>query len=121
MVFTAGGLASSTKGVLDLCTGAAAGRATTLGLEALGQILGESANRTIVKLLARTSGQILSGSVTLVFGGVTMLWDMYNLKSGIKQLADGSEEGAGMIREIADQLEAALSEMTEHQESIEQT
>ena len=74
-----------------------------------------------VKLLARTSGQILSGSVTLVFGGVTMLWDMYNLKSGIKQLADGSEEGAGMIREIADQLEAALSEMTEHQESTEQT
>ena len=26
-----------------------------------------------------------------------------------------------MIREIADQLEAALSEMTEHQESTEQT
>ena len=90
-------------------------------LETMGGMLGETANRTIMKVVARTSGQVLSGSVTLVFGGVTMLWDMYNLKSGIKQLADGSEEGAKMIREIADQLEVALSEMTEHQESTEQT
>ena len=57
--------------------------------------------------------------MTLVFGGVTMLWDMYNLKSGVKQLADGSEEGARVIREIADQLELALTQMTEHQRTTE--
>ena len=111
---TVGGLASSTKAVVDVCTGAAAGGTLVPSLEALGQILGERANRTIMKLLARTSGQVLSGSVTLVFGGVTMLWDMYSLRSGVKQLADGSEEGARLIREIADQLELALTEMTEH-------
>ena len=121
MAFTVGGLASSTKGVLDVCTGAASGRTTVLGLEALGKILGESANKSIMKLLARTSGQVLSGSVTLVFGGVTMLWDMYNLQSGVRQLADGSQEGARLIREIADQLELALREMTEHQQSTAQT
>ena len=121
VAFTVGGLASSTKGVLDVCTGAASGRTAVLGLEALGKILGESANKSIMKLLARTSGQVLSGSVTLVFGGVTMLWDMYNLQSGVRQLADGSQEGARLIREIADQLELALREMTEHQQSTAQT
>ena len=121
LAFTVGGLASSTKGVVDLCTGAAAGGTLVPSLEALGQILGERANRTIMKLLAQTSGQVLSGSVTLVFGGVTMLWDMYNLKSGVRQLADGSQEGALIIREIADQLEVALTQMTEHQERTSQT
>ena len=57
-----GGLASSTKGVVDVCTGAAAGGTLVPSLEALGQILGESANKTIMRLLARTSGQVLSGS-----------------------------------------------------------
>ena len=71
----------------------------------MSQIFGENVNKEIVKLLARTSGQVLSGfkisistkshfgktqkksylylgTVTSVFGGVTMLWDMYQLKTG---------------------------------------
>ena len=62
--------------------------------------------------MARTSGQVLSGTVTSVLGGVTMLWDMYQLKDGLAQLADGSEEGVEQIREIATQLELALSHFT---------
>ena len=48
--------------MVDVCTGAAAGGTLVPSLEALGQILGESANKTIMRLLARTSGQVLSGS-----------------------------------------------------------
>jgi len=119
VVFTVGGLASSTKGVLDIIRGATPGQTIIGGLEAVSQIFGESVNKEIVKLLARTSGQVLSGTVTSVFGGVTMLWDMYQLKSGVQQLADGSEEGAQQIRDIATQLEVALTEFTEHQTQSE--
>ena len=53
--------------------------------------------------------------MTSVLGGVTMLWDMYQLRAGVDQLADGSEEGAQQIREIATQLELALAQFTEQQ------
>ena len=113
VVFTVGSLASSTKGLMDIVRGATPGNTILAGLESIGQIFGENINKEIVKLLARTSGQVLSGTVTSVFGGVTMLWDMYQLKSGVEQLADGSEEGAEQIREIAHQLELALLDFTE--------
>ena len=60
----------------------------------------------VADTLARTSWGILDGSVTLVFGGVTMLWDMYNLQSRVRQLAGRQDDH--LIREIADQLELAL-------------
>ena len=66
-----------------------------------------------MKLLARTSGQVLSGTVTSVFGGVTMLWDMYQLKNGVQQLAGGGEEGAREMKEIANQLEEGLMDFSE--------
>jgi len=120
LVFTVGGLASGTKGLLDVVRGATPGQTIIAGLETLGSIFGENVNKEIVKLLARTSGQVLSGTVTSVFGGVTMLWDMYQLKSGVQQLAGGGEEGAEQIREIANQLEQGLMEFSEkHQDSIE--
>ena len=113
VLFTVGSLASSSKGVLDILRGATPGQTILGGLEAVSQIFGENINKEIVKLLARTSGQVLSGTVTSVLGGVTMLWDMYQLKDGLAQLADGSEEGAEQIREIATQLELALSHFTQ--------
>ena len=113
MVFTVGGLASGTKGLLDAVRGATAGQTIVAGLETIGSIFGENVNKEIMKLLARTSGQVLSGTVTSVFGGVTMLWDMYQLKNGVQQLAGGGEEGADQIREIANQLEEGLKEFTE--------
>ena len=107
------GLASGTKGLLDVVRGATPGQTIVAGLETLGSIFGENVNKEIVKLLARTSGQVLSGTVTSVFGGVTMLWDMYQLKNGVQQLAGGGEEGAIQIREIANQLEEGLNEFSE--------
>ena len=82
VLFTVGSLASSSKGVLDILRGATPGQTILGGLEAVSQIFGENINKEIVKLLARTSGQVLSGTVTSVLGGVTMLWDMYQLKTG---------------------------------------
>ena len=93
--------------------GATPGQTIVAGLETIGSIFGENVNKEIVKLLARTSGQVLSGTVTSVFGGVTMLWDMYQLKNGVQQLASGGEEGANQLREIANQLEEGLNEFTE--------
>merc|ERR1712106_1141529 len=113
LVYTVGGLASGTKGLLDVVRGATPGQTIVAGLETIGSIFGENVNKEIVKLLARTSGQVLSGTVTSVFGGVTMLWDMYQLKNGVKELAAGGEEGAIQIREIANQLEEGLMEFTE--------
>ena len=107
------GLASGTKGLLDVVRGATPGQTIVAGLETLGSIFGENVNKEIVRLLARTSGQVLSGTVTSVFGGVTMLWDMYQLKNGVKELAAGGEEGAIQIREIANQLEEGLMEFSE--------
>ena len=42
-----------------------------------------------------------------------LLWDMYQLKNGVQQLAGGGEEGANQLREIANQLEEGLIEFTE--------
>ena len=65
------------------------------GLEAVGSIFGENVNKEIAKLVAQVqisisiksdfvsdtkgAGKVLSGTVTSVFGGVTMLWDMYQV------------------------------------------
>merc|ERR1712025_131081 len=97
----------------DAVRGATAGQTIVAGPETIGSIFGENVNKEIMKLLARTSGQVLSGTVTSVFGGVTMLWDMYQLKNGVQQLAGGGEEGAIQIREIANQLEEGLNEFRE--------
>jgi hypothetical protein len=52
----------------------------------------------------------LAGTVTSMFGAVTMVWDMYQLSSGIQKLAQGREEGAKQIRNIANQLEEGLQQ-----------
>ena len=117
LAFTVGGLASSTKGLLDIVRGATPGQTILAGLGSLGQIFGENVNKEIVKVLARTSGQVLSGTVTSVLGGVTMLWDMYQLRAGIQRIVEGGgEEAAAQIRDIARQLEAGLREFSEQQE-----
>ena len=117
VVFTVGGLASSTKGLLDIVRGATPGQTILAGLGSLGQIFGENVNKEIVKVLARTSGQVLSGTVTSVLGGVTMLWDMYQLRAGLQRIVEGGgEEAAAQIRDIARQLEAGLREFSEQQE-----
>ena len=51
-------LTEFSQGVLDIIRGATPGQTILGGLEAVSQIFGESVNKEIVKLLARTSGQV---------------------------------------------------------------
>ena len=37
----------------------------------------------------QNGSRVISGAVTSVFGGVTLLWDVYQLKDGVKELAAG--------------------------------
>ena len=90
--------------IMKLITGTGA-------LEAVGRALGETANKEIMKVVAHTGGHVLSGVLHGVIGGAVMLVDIYHLKHAVEALADGSEEGAQQIREIADQLEQALSQI----------
>jgi len=108
VALTVGGLASSTKGFLDLVRGSAPGSTITTGLEVVGQIFGEDVNKEITKILLSSGSRVISGAVTSVFGGVTLLWDVYQLRGGVKDLAAGGQEGARQLRDISEQLEAAL-------------
>ena len=65
----------------------------------------------ISKLVLHTSGRVLSGSVTVVLGGVTMLYDIYKLNNEVQEIAKLGSEGASEIRTIADQLEKTLGEL----------
>jgi len=109
VMMTVGGLASSTKSVVDVVKGAAPGQTILAGLEVVGSVLGEDVNKQIAKLLLHTSGRVISGTVTSMFGGVTLLWDVYQLKKGVRELAAGGQEGEMEIRSIADQLEDSLN------------
>jgi len=89
-------------------------------LEVIGQIFGEDVNKEITKILLQNGSRVISGAVTSVFGGVTLLWDVYQLKDGVRQLATGGEEGANQLRNIANQLEEALGTIcNEEQDSHE--
>lgn len=53
----------------------------------------------------------MSGGVTVVLGGVTMLYDIYKLNNEVAEIAKLGAEGASEIRTIADQLEEKLGEL----------
>eukprot|EP00092_Neocalanus_flemingeri_P033973 GFUD01036941.1.p1 GENE.GFUD01036941.1~~GFUD01036941.1.p1 ORF type:complete len:610 (+),score=186.62 GFUD01036941.1:76-1905(+) len=110
VVFSVGGVASSTKGLLDIVRGVDPGQTILASIETMGSLLGENVNKEMGKMLVQASSSVLAGTVTSMFGGVTMLWDMYQLRAGITRLAEGGEEGAKQIRDIAYQLEEGLKQ-----------
>ena len=114
-LISAGFYADDGLNVMKFLTGTKdlSGQGIIHGLEAVGHVLGETANKEIMKVVAHTGGHVLSGVLHGVIGGAVMLLDMYHLKQGIEALADGSEEGAQQIREIADQLEQQLKGLKE--------
>jgi len=120
VALTVGGLASSTKGFVDLLRGSQPGSTVAVGLEVIGQIFGEDVNKEIAKILLQSGSRVISGAVTSVFGGVTLLWDVYQLKGGVQQLAAGGEEGAIQLRNIASQLEEALGSIVDPQLSADE-
>ena len=110
VVFTLGGMASSTKGFLDVVRGVDPGQTILSSMSTMGSLVGDNVNKEMGRLLVQASGSMLAGTVTSVFGGVTMLWDMYQLRSGVQRLVQGGEEGAIQIRDIANQLEEGLKQ-----------
>jgi len=110
VAFTVGGLASSAKGLLDIVRGVDPGQTFLASLSTMGTLVGENINQEVGRLMVQASGSVLAGTATTMFGGVTMLWDMYHLRRGLKKLAMGGEEGANQIRSIASQLEDGLQQ-----------
>ena len=60
----------------------------------------------VSKILLRTSGKVLSGGITVVFGGLTMAYDIYKLSTEVEAIA--TKQAGDEFREIAYQLEIAL-------------
>ena len=108
VAFTVGGLASSTKGLLDIVRGVDPGQTFLTSLSTMGYLVGENVNKEMGRVMVLASSSVLAGTVTSMFGGMTMMWDMYQLRSGIRKLTQGGEEGAKQIRGIAAQLEEGL-------------
>ena len=67
-------------------------------------------NKEMGRMMVQASSSVLAGTVTSLFGGMIMVWDMYQLRSEIQKLAQGGEEGARQIRNIANQLEEGLQQ-----------
>ena len=86
-------------------------------LDTVGKLMGENAHKHIMQVVSITGGHVLAGAFSGVTGGVSMIIDMYQLKTGIERLVDGSEEGVQQIRDIADQLEEGLRKITGEEET----
>jgi len=70
-----------------------------------------SSNEVILQVILHASGRVLSGSVTVVLGGATLVYDIYKLNNEVQEIARLGEEGASELRVIADQLEASLMDL----------
>jgi len=110
VAFTVGGLASSAKGLLDIVRGVDPGQTFLTSLSSMGTLVGENVNKEMGRMMVQASGSVLAGTVTTMFGGMTLMWDIYYLRSGVRKLAMGGEEGAKQIRNIAFQLEEGLQQ-----------
>ena len=78
-----------TKGIMEMVRRAAPGQTIMAGMELIGMVLGGDVNKEIGKLLLHTCD-----TVTAVFIGVPMLWGMYQLKKGVRDLAGQGKEAS---------------------------
>ena len=116
-VVALGGLAASARGLLDLAWGIQPGAAVLSGLQAVGGAVGQGVSPELGQLLVRASSGLLAGTVTSVCGGATLVWDLWQLRTGVRQLAAGGEEGARQIEDIAQQLEEGLEKFFQENQS----
>ena len=107
-----GGAAYDSLKIFHLVAGST-GSSLKAGIEATAQLFGEDLGKEVSKVLLRTSGKVFSGSVTVVFGGITMAWDIYKLSNEIEELIKLGAEGANDIRTLAKELEKALLDLIE--------
>jgi len=114
MAFTVGGLASSAKGLLVIVRGVDPGQTFISSLSTMGTLVGENLNQDVGRTIVQASGSVLAGTVTTMFGGLSMMWDMYCLRIGIRKLATGGEERSKQIRNINLQLGRQADELLYH-------
>jgi len=119
-ILSGGGAVSDSLTIFGLVTaGGGAGAIGKIGVEALAKIFGEDVGKELSKVILHSSGRVLSGSVTVVLGGVTMIYDIYKLSNELEAIAKLGTEGASELRVIADQLEESL--LTLHAKRQEET
>ena len=66
------------------------------------------------KILLHTSGRVLSGAVTVVFGGATLIYDIYRLNEEVQTLAGRGKDGAADIRSSFNFFHLCYSLSIEH-------
>jgi len=111
VLWTSTGVTSNSFKIVQLvCQGSGAGILASVGT-ATAQIFGEDIGREVSKAVLITSGRIFSGAVTVVFGGATMIYDIYRLHKEVDILAAVGSEGTNDIRVLASELEKALESL----------
>ena len=78
------------------------------GLQSAAEIFGDDVAKHVSKAILVASGRVVTGTLSIVTGGITMAMDIYKLKDEIETLATGEE---CVLIEIADKLEEALNEI----------
>ena len=79
VAWTSTGVTSNSFKIVQLLGqgGSASGGLIQAGITAAAQICGEDVGREVSKAVLITSGRVFSGAVTVVFGGVTMIYGNY--------------------------------------------
>ena len=80
VAWTSTGVTSNSFKIVQLlgqASGSASGGLIQAGITATAQIFGEDVGREVSKAVLITSGRVFSGAVTVVFGGVTMIYGNY--------------------------------------------
>lgn len=76
----------------------------------MAKLLGDDVGKEVSKILLHTSRRVLSGAVMVMFGGATVIYDIYRLNSKVQTLAGKRRDGAEDIRSIANQLDSSLND-----------
>ena len=83
-------------------------------------MFGDDVGKEMSKLILQASGRLVSGSISVVTGGLTVAYDVYKLHSEIDKLVTQSvEKSAAELRDIADKLEESLQELKVDEGKIE--
>ena len=80
----------------------------------------DDVGKEMSKLIISASGRLISGSIAIVIGGVTVAYNVYKLHSEIDKLVTQTvEKSAAELRDIADKLEEALQELEVDERKME--
>jgi len=81
-----------------------------VGLHTTAEIFGDDVAKHVSKVILVASSRVVTGTLSIVTGGITMAYDIYKLHHEIENLAASGENN--ILIEIAAKLEEALNEVT---------